>query len=222
MTRTGTTSAPVSARDVRPFLSRLLWLSAVAGAAAVAVAIAIVLALRERRCVCRRNVLALVLVVLSAWPGKSHAHLRVSGVCAIEQRLSPARCTCATVWAWAPSAASTARPRTAVSAPSTSARLAAPSSAASSRTSRTCVPPPSHHPCCCVAWLARCLRRPHFMATRVLTSVCVLQQINVVEQTGKKGGRRISRAGQQALDRIAFQVASAASGAVESGDEDEE
>lgn len=79
----------------------------------------------------------------------------------------------------------------------------------------TPLPPP-------VLWLARCLRRPRYMATRVLTSVCVLQQINVVEQTGKKGGRRISRAGQQALDRIAFQVASAASGAVESGDEDEE
>ena len=90
MTRTGTTSAPVSARDVRPFLSRLLWLSAVAGAAAVAVAIAIVLALRERRCVCRRNVLALVLVVLSAWPGKSHAHLRVSG-CVCPRTASVAR-----------------------------------------------------------------------------------------------------------------------------------
>lgn len=50
-----------------------------------------------------------------------------------------------------------------------------------------------------------------------------LEAINVVEQTGKKGGRRISRTGQQALDRIAFQVAAASRGAgAESGGEEED
>lgn len=47
-----------------------------------------------------------------------------------------------------------------------------------------------------------------------------LEAINVVEQSGRKGGRRISRTGQQALDRIAGQVAAAAERNVQV-DEDE-
>lgn len=46
-------------------------------------------------------------------------------------------------------------------------------------------------------------------------------QLNVVEQTGRKGGRRISRAGQQALDRIAFQVKAAGERALPADEDDE-
>mgnify|MGYP000108746387 CR=1 FL=1 len=49
-----------------------------------------------------------------------------------------------------------------------------------------------------------------------------LEKINVVEQTGRKGGRRISRTGQQALDRIAGQVAAASERNVDVDDEEDD
>ena len=43
----------------------------------------------------------------------------------------------------------------------------------------------------------------------------------MVEQTGRKGGRRISRGGQQALDRIASQVKAAGERALPVEEDDE-
>ena len=221
MTRTGTTSAPVSARDVRPFLSRLLWLSAVAGAAAVAVAIA--------PCVS-----GCVFAAATCWhwcllcfrlgPGNR----MLTCVCLV---CVPANSVCRPQGVHAqrcgrgrppPHLRQGQEPRCPPRALQQGWRRHHPQHPPEPR-ERACHPPPTTRAAaslgspgvCAVpaSWPPESSRAP---------PLCASQQINVVEQTGKKGGRRISRAGQQALDRIAFQVASAASGAVESGDEDEE